>query len=103
MQSLPIDIIQEIANFLSMTELATLTPTHTDFLLIALHRRKRLIWCRQQFVLPKHISLGHCVDASCNKQKASCIQMRPLATRVLTQYCRDCAKLYIRFKIEELI
>jgi len=102
MQRLPDELFQEIGEYLNIYEHQCTRLTHKNFHSQTLYRKLRFGHCLQ-IIQPKTITNGMCSVAECHKQKVMCIEVEPLRSKILCNYCSIHARTYLDFNLNELL
>lgn len=107
MESLPVELYQEIAMFLTIHELGAIRQTLREFHFPTLMRQRRFDWCVKSISVPRKLSYGPCMECMCQRFKAICISFSddeeeiPIST-VLANYCSSHARDYSLFHMLHL-
>ena len=109
MQQLPMDVLREVASFLTMKELAHTRVASRDFDMHDIRRQKRFKWCKRNIAEKGRIlNQGSCADCMCQQLKAVCITLvdehfEEPRVKILSNYCSQHAREYLDMELDDLI
>lgn len=108
METLPIELVQMVASFLTLQEFGSARQTWADFDLPSVQRRKRFHWCVNKIPKHRHLSNGPCMHHLCERFKAVCIswpedQQDQPCSKVLSNYCSMHHGQHVHIALEELL
>jgi hypothetical protein len=102
MQHLPLELYREINQYLTLQEHQRARTAYTFFTDIKLARKLRFDYCKKN-VTPRTITNGKCICTQCTHQKAMCIELEPLRSKILCNYCSQHARLFLDININDLL
>ena len=102
MNRLPQELLREIVSYLDLLEYQETRAAYKLFHCKQIYTKLIFQHCKHK-ITPKIIKNGTCACVQCNRQKAICIELDPIRSRTLCNYCAIHARIYLDFNLNELL